>query len=316
MFKFRAAFVVSATVGRWSWRSLVCAFAVLLPTGYAQAKLSVLATTTDLGYIVKQVGGDGVQVDTICKGTQDPHFVEAKPSYMVKASHADLLVAVGLDLEVGYVPPILRGARNPKILPGAKGYLEVGPQVSPIEIPTGSITRAEGDVHPYGNPHFTLDPIRDGQAAVVIADRMAELDPANADKFKANASAFQKRIEAKTKDWAARIAKTGITKIVTYHKTLNYFFDRFHIENPIQLEPKPGIPPTSGHIIEVIDVIKSGHIPLILVENYFDPSVTRKIVDDVPSTRAAVVPVAVDGAPGTDSTEELIEKIVTTIEGK
>ena len=280
------------------------------------ARLTILATTTDLGYITSQVGGDLVKVDTICKGTQDPHYIEAKPSYMVKASKADLVVAVGLDLEIGYLPPILAGARNPKVNRGALGFLDVGSAVDPIDIPTGAISRAEGDVHPLGNPHFTLDPIRDGKAAVVIAKRLAELDSANAAKYMANADTFQKRIEAKTKEWTARIEKTGVTKVVTYHKTLNYFFDRFHIQNPIELEPKPGIPPTSGHIIQVIQTIREQKIPLVMVENFFDPSVTRKISQEVPSVRVAVVPVAVDGAPGVKSTEALMEYLVSAIEGK
>lgn len=285
-------------------------------TSSAWAKLSVLTTTTDLGYLVREVGGDLVQVDSICKGTQDPHFIEAKPSYMVKASHADLIVAVGLELEVGYIPPILSGARNPKVNKNSTGYLEVGPSIHPIEIPTGSVTRAEGDVHPDGNPHFTLDPIRDGEAAQVIARRLSELDPPNAARYQANATAFQKRMEEKTKGWAARIEHTGTKKIVTYHKTLNYFFDRFHITNPIELEPKPGIPPTSGHTIEVIQTIRDQHVPLILVENYFDPSITRKIIQEVPTLKVATVAVAVDGAPGISSLDDLIENLVLAIEGK
>src|SRR5262249_48336914 len=152
-----------------------------------------------------------------------------------------------------------------------------GPLLDPIEIPTGGVSRAEGDVHPDGNPHFNLDPIRMGKAALIVADRLGELDAAHAAQFQSNAKAFQAKLEAKTREWAARIEKTGIKKVITYHKTLNYFFDRFHLQNVANLEPKPGIPPTSGHIIEVIQTIKDQHVPLIMVENYFDPTVTTKI---------------------------------------
>jgi zinc/manganese transport system substrate-binding protein len=287
-----------------------------LAPGLAQAQLSVLTTTTDLGYIVKQVGGDQVKVVSIAKGTQDPHYIEAKPSYMLKASRADLIVAVGLDLEIGYLPPIIRGARNPKIHPGAQGYLEVGPSIDPIEIPAGKISRAEGDVHPYGNPHFTLDPIRDGKAALVIADRLGQLDPSNADKYQSQAKAFQKRMEDKTKEWAARIKKSGVKKIVTYHKTLDYFFDRFNLQNPMQIEPKPGVPPTTAHTLELINTIRQQHIPVVLIENFYDSSIAKRLKQEVAGLRVVTVPVAVDGASGVDSTEALMDKLVSAIEGK
>lgn len=134
--------------------------AVLAFAGAAEAKLNVVTTIPDLAVVVSEVGGDNVSVQSISKGTQDPHFIEAKPSYMVKVSHADLVVSLGLELEIGWLPPILQGARNPNVMPGTKGYLELGPFVDPIEVPKEKVTRVEGDVHPFGNPHFNLDPIR------------------------------------------------------------------------------------------------------------------------------------------------------------
>ena len=282
----------------------------------AHAKLNVVTTTTDLRSLAAEVGGEHVSIDSIGKGTQDPHYIEAKPSFMVKVSRADLLIAVGLDMEVGWLPSITRGARNPECMPGHKGYLEVGPSIQALEVPSGSVTRAEGDVHPYGNPHFWLDPIRAGQAAAVIADRLAELDPGHASQYKANAKALQNRLHEKTKGWQARIDASGVKRIVTYHKTLTYFFDRFKLANPAILEPKPGIPPTSGHIIEVIELIQREHVPLILVENYFDATVTNKIKQQIPSVRVATVAVAVEGAQGIDSLDALYESLVKAVEGK
>ncbi|MBI3543687.1 MAG: zinc ABC transporter substrate-binding protein, partial [Deltaproteobacteria bacterium] len=148
------------------------------------------------------------------------------------------------------------------------------------------------------------------------AERLGELDGSVAAKFAERAKAYQARLVEKTKGWSARIAKSGVKKAVTYHKTLTYFLDRFKIENPAILEPKPGIPPTSGHILEVIRQIKEQKIPLVLVENYFDPTVTTRIKESVPSLRSATVAVAVDGAPGTGTLEELYEKLVSTVEGK
>ena len=165
--------------------------AVLAFAGAAEAKLNVVTTIPDLAVVVSEVGGDNVSVQSISKGTQDPHFIEAKPSYMVKVSHADLVVSLGLELEIGWLPPILQGARNPKVMPGTKGYLELGPFVDPIEVPKEKVTRVEGDVHPFGNPHFNLDPIRMGTVAEVIADRLGELDPEHSAAYKENAKKFK-----------------------------------------------------------------------------------------------------------------------------
>ena len=289
---------------------------LVLGSPEAQAKLNVVTTIQDLASIAREVGGDNANVDAIAKGTQDPHFIEAKPSFMTKTSRADLVISIGLDLEIGWLPNVVLGARNPKVAPGSSGFLEVGSMVQPLELPTGKITRAEGDVHPLGNPHVTLDPIRAGEIAIVIAQRMGQLDSENATTYMTRAKAMQKRLQDKTKVWQARVNKSGVKKAISYHKTLTYFFDRFNIDNPAILEPKPGIPPTAGHTLDVISLIKEQKIPLIMVENYFDPTVTNRIKESVPSIRVTVVPVAVDGAPGINSVDDLIENLIKTVEGK
>lgn len=296
--------------------SAALVLAALSVSSRAGVKLKVVTTTPDLRSIATEVGGDLVAAESLGKGTQDPHFIEAKPSYMLKVNRADLVLSTGMDLEIGWLPSILAGARNPKVNPGERGNLEVGPSVEPLEVPTGKISRAEGDVHPAGNPHVTLDPIRAGEIALLVAKRFGELDSANAPKYEANAKSFQARLLQKTREWQSRVAKSGVTKVVTYHKTLTYFLDRFKLANPAILEPKPGIPPTSGHIIDVIKIIREQKIPLVLVENYFDPTVTTKIRQDVPGLRAVTVPVAVDGAPGIARLDDLYEALVKAIEGK
>ena len=282
----------------------------------ADAKLNVITTTVDLRSITQEVGGDLISVESLGKGTQDPHFIEAKPSFMVKASKADLVISTGMELEIGWLPSILSGARNPKVNAGEKGNLEVGPSVEPLEVPTGNISRSDGDVHPAGNPHVTLDPIRTTEIGMLIAKRLGELDTANSEKYQANAKAFRVRLIEKTRGWETRIKATGISKIITYHKTLTYFLDRFKIENPAILEPKPGIPPTSGHIIDVIKTIREQGIKLVLVENYFDATVTNKMKQEVPGLRAVTIPVSVEGAPGIAKIDDLYEAIVKAIEGK
>lgn len=283
---------------------------------FAEAKMNIVTTVPDLRVLASEIGGDEVEVSSIAKGTQDPHYIEAKPSYMSKASKADLVLSIGLELEIGYLPPILQGARNPKVMPGAKGYLEVGQFIQPLELATGKVTRAEGDVHPFGNPHFLLDPSRVGQVAVGIAERMGELDPAHAASYLTKAKNIQSKLEKKAKLWEERIKKTKINKIVTYHKTLTYFFERFHIENTAILEPKPGIPPTASHILEVIETIKRNKISLVMIENFFDTSSANRIKEEVPGIRVVSVPVSVDGEPEIKTVDELFEKLVSIIEGK
>lgn len=282
----------------------------------AFAKVNVVTTLPDLRAITEEVGGDKVSVESIAKGTQDPHYIEAKPSFMVRANRADLIISIGLDLEIGWLPSVIQGARNPKIVKGQPGFLEVGPMVDPLEVAKTGVTRAEGDVHPFGNPHVTLDPVRAGKIALVIADRLAQIDSSHADDYKKNAKALQKRLEDKTKLWQKRIDASKIKKVVTYHKTLTYFFDRFHLDNAGFLEPKPGIPPTSGHIIEIIDLIKKQKIQLLMIENYFDASITKRIKQEVPSIRSETVAVAVDGAPNIKTIDDLYEQLVTAVEGK
>ena len=280
-----------------------------------QAKLVVGTTTQDLASIVKIVGGDFVDTFFVVKGTQDPHQIEAKPSYMIKFRNADLVIAQGLELESAWLTPLIQGARNNKITEGSKGYLELGPELDPIEIPKANATRAEGDVHPGGNPHFQLDPIRLGKAAVIISSRLQELDPEHKSFFQKSALDFQKLMNEKTKEWQTRIQNSHIKEVVTYHKTLSYFLSRFGVESTLQLEPKPGIPPTAGHIIEVIRQMKARKIKLVLIENYFDSGVRTKIENEIPDVKIAIVPVSVGGEDKVPSNMDLLERLTSVFEG-
>ena len=282
----------------------------------AHAEVSVLTTVSDLNAIVQEVGGKEVKSESFCKGAQDPHYLEPKPSFMLKANKADLVISIGLGLEVGWLPSIIQGARNPKIQPGQPGYLEVGKSVTPLEVPTGKVTRAEGDVHPEGNPHITLDPIRAGEVAQTIAKRLGEIDAPHGALYKSRADALQKRLSDKAKGWSERIAKSGVKQVISFHKTLTYFFDRFNLSNPMILEPLPGVPPTARHTMEVIERAKADKINLIMVENFFDATVANRIGKDVPGLRVEVVPVSVDGDEKIKSIDDLYEYLVSAIEGK
>lgn len=277
------------------------------------AELKVVTTTTTLKSIVQAIGGDRVSVKSITKGPQDPHFVEAKPSYMVDLRSADLLVAVGLDLEVGWLPNVSRGARNPGVLPGAKGYLETGSVIDPIEVPHGKVDRAEGDVHPAGNPHYYLDPQRTLKAARAVKDRLVQLDSAGRAQYEAGYSAFKRDLEARLADWQARVKKARVDKAVTYHKTLNYFFDRFGLKQAGAIEPKPGIPPTAKHVLSLIRKIRDERIPCILVESFFERDAAERIRKSVP-VFVKGVPVEVEALEGAKDYFALIESIVTAVE--
>ena len=288
-------------------------FLSLLVTA-ADAKLNVVTTTTDLESLVKTIGGEGVIVFAVAKGTQDPHQIEAKPSFMIRFRDADLTLSQGLELESAWLLPLIQGSRNPKVKPGSRGFLELGPALNPIEIPADNATRADGDVHPGGNPHFQLDPLRLGQAAVLIAERMGELDTDHKDLYLKNALDFKKHMEEKTKEWKKRLEKTKIKEVVTYHKTFSYFLDRFGIQSPLQLEPKPGIPPTASHLISVIDDIKKRKIKLVLIENFYEDSVGEKIKTQVADIKINRVPVSVGGEPEIKNNEQLFEKLVRSFE--
>lgn len=277
------------------------------------AKIQIATTTTDLEAVVKVVGANKVDVFAIAKGTQDPHEIAAKPSFMTRLRSTDLVIAQGLELESTWIQPLIQGSRNTK-LNSKDGLFEIGAEMDPIDVLKGSISRADGDVHPGGNPHFQLDPIRLGKAAILIADKIGSLDPADKDFFIKNAQNFQKEMNDKFKIWKERLKKSGITEAVTYHKTFSYFCDRFEIKCDIQLEPKPGIPPTPSHTIDVINQMKKRNVRMVLIENLYQDDVGQKIKQELPKASIQRVPVSVGGEEGITTNEKLIERLVKVFE--
>lgn len=234
------------------------------------AKLNVVSTLQDFASMAETIGGDRVETFALAKGYQDPHFVDAKPSFIVRLSRADLLIAAGLELEIGYLPPLIDQSRNTKIHPGNPGYLDASVGVDILQRPTTQVTRAMGDVHPYGNPHYWTDPDNGRVIARAIAARLSELDPAGKATYDRNLAAFEARLAAKTKEWDAKMAPFAGTKIVTFHDSWPNFAKHFKLTVAGHVEPKPGIPPSPSHTLEIINLIQSEKIPVILVEPYFD----------------------------------------------
>ena len=260
-------------------RSFPLLFLMLLAPAMASAQLKVVATTEDLGSLTREIGGDKVAVTSLAKGYQDPHFVDPKPSFILAVSRADLLIVVGRELEVGWLTPLLTSSRNSKIQPGSKGYLDASLTVKILEIPTGQITRAMGDVHPLGNPHYWLDPGNGRRMAQVIRDKLSELSPNDKALFAQRYTDFDQRLAAAEKRWDAAMAPYKGTKIVTYHRSWPNFMERFGLEVMGYVEPKPGIPPSPSHTVDLINEMKRLGAKLIVVEPYFDLKTPQAIAN-------------------------------------
>ena len=285
--------------------------AALLMATAAQAKLNIVVTTPDLASIAKEVGGDKVEITTLARPTEDPHFVDAKPSFIVKLNKADALIEGGAELEIGWLPPLLSGARNPKLASGQPGRILCNEGIRMLEVPS-QLTRAEGDIHPMGNPHFVVDPANARIIAAHLADAFAKLDAGSADAFRANEKKFTDSLDAKLAEWTAKLAPFKGAKVVSYHKSWPYFAERFGLEMDLFLEPKPGIPPSPAHLAEVIAKMKEQHARVIIV----DPYLNRRTAETVArSTDAKVVDVAQmpGGVKGTESYIALLDYLVNSL---
>ena len=262
--------------------AFLCALALAPP---AHAALRVVTSLPDLASIAAAIGGDRVDTFALAKGYQDPHFVDAKPSFVLKLSRTDLLIVAGLELEIGYLPPLIDQSRNARLQPGSAGYLDASIGCDILQQPTTVVTRAMGDVHPFGNPHYWTDPENGRVIARSIAARLAELDPAGKATFATNLAAFEARLTAKEKEWDARLGPFAGTKVITFHDSWPNFAKRYRLDIVGTVEPKPGIPPSPSHTLDIVNLITAEKIKVILVEPYFD----RKTPDSIASKTAAVV---------------------------
>jgi len=265
---------------------------LLAATGICQAagKLNVVTSTEDLASIAAEIGGDRITVEAIAKGYQDPHFVEPKPSFLLKLQKADLLAVVGLQLEIGWLPPLITQSRNSKIQEGNAGYLDLSQFCQVLEIPTTQVTRAMGDVHPLGNPHYWLNPENERRIAKDFENKFSEIRPADKAYFAERDADFGKRLTEAQKRWDAQMAPYRGRKVITYHRSWPNFCERFGLVVVDYVEPKPGIPPTPVHTLEVINAMKRENIKLILVEPYFDLRTPNSIAQGAGGTVAVLLP--------------------------
>jgi ABC-type Zn uptake system ZnuABC Zn-binding protein ZnuA len=272
----------------------------------------VVATTEDLASIARDVGGDRVAVDFIARGYQDPHFVEAKPSFILKLQRADLLIVVGRGLEAGWLPPLVQQSRNTRIQPGAGGYLDASLHARILDIPQGAVTRAMGDVHPLGNPHYWLDPENGKVMARDIAGTLGRLRPADRAYFDKRLEAFMARLTSALARWVSAMAPLKGLKVVTYHRSYTNFAERFGLDVVGYVEPRPGIPPSAQHTRDLIEEMRRQQVKLILVEPYFDPK-TPAAIARAAGAQVLVVPPSVGGEARLTDYFQLFDHNISTI---
>jgi ABC-type Zn uptake system ZnuABC Zn-binding protein ZnuA len=308
---------------------------------------NVVATLPDLAAIARSVGGPGVDVTAIASPIQDPHFVDPKPSYVVKLRDADVLLVNGLQLEIGWAPPLLAGARNPKVHAGAPGHVDCSRGVPVIEVPIGEVTRAQGDVHPLGNPHYLLDPLNGIIVAHTVAEALGRADPENANAYAAREKAFSRallerlygaslvaeigegklvrlarsgelypfleenRLSDRLGGWARDMRPLRGKKIVFFHKSFSYFADRFGITVADHVEQKAGIQPGPGHLASLIERMRKEQITVLGTHAFYDGKVARLVAEKA-GAELVVLPLASDGEEGDyfDLFDAIVERFV------
>src|SRR2546421_4950941 len=277
----------------------------------AHAKVNVVATLADFGSLAREIGGDKIDIVILAKPTEHPHFVDARPSFVVSLRNADVLIDGGAELELGWLPPLLQNARNPKIEIGKPGRVQASQGIRLMNVPT-NVTRAAGDVHALGNPHFMSDPIIAKAVAQHIAQSFSAVDASNAGFYEANYKKFEATINAKLQEWGAAMLPFKGQQVVAYHDSWPYFAHRFGVNIDIFLEPKPGIPPSPSHLTEVIAQMKAQKVKAIIVEPFHDKRIAEKVAS---ATGAKVVESAQfpGGVSGTDSYVKLIDTLVSRL---
>ena len=286
------------------------AWAVAAPVA---GQLRVVATTPDLGALAREIGGDRGEITALAKPTEDPHFVDARPSLIVTLNRADMLIDGGAELEIGWLPALLQGVRNTKIASGAPGRVSAAAGVTMLDVPA-SLDRSRGDVHALGNPHFMLDPVNVRLIAAQIADHLAQVDAASAEQYRANFQRFNGRLDAKLTEWQAQLAPFRGAKIVTYHRDFVYLAARFNLDVVTTLEERPGIAPSPAHVAQVIRTMREQSARVILVQPYQN----RRTAETVARQTEAVVldmPQQPGVAQNTDTYFTLMDYLIRTLAG-
>jgi ABC-type Zn uptake system ZnuABC Zn-binding protein ZnuA len=277
----------------------------------AAAQLRVVTSTTDLHDIARAVGGDRISATHIGEGYEDPHFVQPKPSFILRLRDADVWAYVGLDLEIGWMPLLLNGARNRKITAGAPGHVNVS-TVMPVLDANAIVDRSQGDVHPLGNPHYWLDPTNGKRIAALFRDKFTELDPGNATSYRANHDAWVARLDSAAREWEAQLSVLKDKPVVAWHTSWRYFASYTGLRIVGFIEPKPGVPPSASHLTSLIATMKQTGAKAIIMEPFYDRRTAEKVARETGAT-VLVVPPSVGGQRGIDDYVALLRHAITTI---
>ena len=276
------------------------------------AKLNVVASTPDLGAIAREVAGSRVDVISLAKGTEDPHFVDAKPSFIRILNQADVLIEGGADLEVGWLPPLILNARNPKIQLGQAGRIIAADVVRLIEVPIGPIDRSLGDVHPFGNPHFTVDPMNGKLIARLLEEHFCVLASGECASFKDNRNKFEEKIDARMLEWQKKMAPLKGVRVISYHKSFSYFAERFGLRVVNTIEPKPGIPPSAAHVRNLVSQMRTEGVRLILMEPNRERKTPSFLAEET-GAKIAMIPSMVGGTPEAQDYVGFFDSIIETL---
>ncbi|MBC6415600.1 MAG: zinc ABC transporter substrate-binding protein [Bdellovibrionales bacterium] len=280
---------------------------------FSEGKLKILTSTTSLKSLTELIAGDRVELNSILRGGQDPHFISPKPSYMLRARKSQLLIFIGLDLEVGWLPSVISGSKNLKIQEGQPGHLDASQFIKALSVSEGKVDRFFGDIHPYGNPHYLLDPLRAVQVSLGITNKLIELDSQNKDYYLVNHKKFETKIKENMKLWRKRIKDSGIKNLVSYHSSFEYFLETFEINLFGLIEEKPGIAPSAKHIMNLIKKMKENQISCIMMSSFYSPNKIGKIKNSIP-VHIEVVDTEVGGIKKVKDYFELIEAFVQSFE--
>ncbi|MDQ1351055.1 MAG: zinc/manganese transport system substrate-binding protein [Acidobacteriota bacterium] len=276
-------------------------------------KINVVTTYGYIADITQRIGGVEVSVSRLAAGSPDPHFITPKPSFIAKLRNADLLIINGGQLEIGWLPPVLLQANNPVINPGRPGFLSLMALVTPLDV-HDDVSRAQGDVHPEGNPHIQLDPYHIPVFAQAVMEKLCQLAPGKCEIFRENYTTFEKRWLEKTALWEQKLSPLKGTKVVEYHKLYDYFFHRFKIEVAGTLEPLPGIPPTSRHIAGIIDLIKKQNITVI-IQDVYHSSQTARFIAGKTGVKVVIIPHDIGAVKEVTDIFSLFDEIVGRLTG-
>ena len=268
-------------------------------------KLQVVTTTQDLADMVAVVGGEKVSVTSLTNGDQDPHHIEPRPSMVMKVKKADLLVRIGMDLDV-WVQSLIDVSRNARVAVGGQGYLDASTAVERLEVPSGKVDQSMGDIHIYGNPHYWLDPENGKKMVASIAERLISLNPANSAYFRKNRERYIQSLDSAMAAWRPKLEALAGCKVVTYHNSWPYFAARFKLNVVGFIEPKPGIPPGPAHLASLNAKLRNEQVPVIIMEPFYNRRTAEKVVEGT-NTAIVILAPSAGGLHGVDTYFKMLE---------